>query len=514
MTSEETLDHKLPAFAELMRRPAISGGAHVPTLLPVNFNPHENHNGHHQRAFSYEDKVASPDVAMDLCARDLSSASSRSRRLKPRTPSPTPAERTQVTQERLEQDHLGDVPELVAAGRRLIFQDVSVLVTRLDGVDILTGMKTSFFKCHVCGKACSNLRRLQKHLGLHCERRVAYRRRCPVCHAGFKFKVHLFRHLRTVHRVSPQNVLMNDSQIESQRRATASSSKSTPADRHFTSTSTSAATSGSFINRVHSVIENAISEEHKKAKSSDYTGNYVNDISDVSADEEETPAETERARGGVISHNEVTYKNFDRSQLTRNPAVTQQSHLIHPHQPDYSSDNVGYLPKLESHSTAYNTGKHHHAPMHAGKDEVSEGEETESKLPQQHHPAVNSSISPPSVPFTSMMGAMLSPSSSITSTTPLLTQSGFMAGLPTIPLLSPPLSGMPNPLQIMPLMPMLNQGHLLNNPSAIGFMQQQAATSATPGSSSEANNEAQPADQSRAMSIVAYNQEVLRNRAR
>lgn len=78
---------------------------------------------------------------------------------------------------------------------KISIKNETVLVTKLDGIIVNTGVKTALYKCHLCGKMFSFLSKLQCHLSVHFEKyMVAYQ--CSVCSASFKFKTQLLRHSR------------------------------------------------------------------------------------------------------------------------------------------------------------------------------------------------------------------------------------------------------------------------------------------------------------------------------
>ena len=87
---------------------------------------------------------------------------------------------------------------------RLSIKNETVLVTRLDGVDMKAGAQMSLFKCHMCGRMFRLLSRLQCHLSMHFERQLLLFQ-CSLCDQQFQFKMQLLQHLRS-HGVCNVNV--------------------------------------------------------------------------------------------------------------------------------------------------------------------------------------------------------------------------------------------------------------------------------------------------------------------
>ena len=90
---------------------------------------------------------------------------------------------------------------------RLSIKNETVLVTRLDGVDMKAGAQMSLFKCHMCGRMFRLLSRLQCHLSMHFERQLLLFQ-CSLCDQQFQFKMQLLQHLRS-HGVRNVNINTN-----------------------------------------------------------------------------------------------------------------------------------------------------------------------------------------------------------------------------------------------------------------------------------------------------------------
>ncbi len=89
--------------------------------------------------------------------------------------------------------------------QRISIRNETVLVTRMDGVNINSGTNVSLYKCHLCGKVFNFLSKLQCHLSLHFEHHITLYQ-CSLCDANFKFKLHLFRHLRRNHGIKKPHI--------------------------------------------------------------------------------------------------------------------------------------------------------------------------------------------------------------------------------------------------------------------------------------------------------------------
>lgn len=98
--------------------------------------------------------------------------------------------------------------EALFTKNRISIKNETVIATRIDGVNLSSGMKTSLYKCYLCGKIFNYLSKLQCHLSLHYERHlVTYQ--CSVCGTNFKFKTQLLRHSRR-HKLPPKSSVQVD----------------------------------------------------------------------------------------------------------------------------------------------------------------------------------------------------------------------------------------------------------------------------------------------------------------
>ena len=88
--------------------------------------------------------------------------------------------------------------------QRISVKNETVLATRLDGVNVTSGVSTSLYRCHMCGKMFNYLSKLQCHLSIHFERHISFYT-CRMCNSNFKFQLQLRRHLRTVHGMTAYN---------------------------------------------------------------------------------------------------------------------------------------------------------------------------------------------------------------------------------------------------------------------------------------------------------------------
>jgi stress-induced morphogen len=92
-----------------------------------------------------------------------------------------------------------DFPSQFPGGKHQItIKNETVLVTRMDGVNINSGAKVSLYKCHQCGKVFNFLSNLQCHLSLHFERHITLYQ-CSLCGSNFKFRLQLFSHFQQNH---------------------------------------------------------------------------------------------------------------------------------------------------------------------------------------------------------------------------------------------------------------------------------------------------------------------------
>lgn len=83
-------------------------------------------------------------------------------------------------------------------GSKLSVQNETVVVSRLDGLDLMYGEYTSVFKCHLCGDVFQSLNKLQTHLSVHkTKHRFTYE--CCYCDESFHFKTEMQSHMRRRH---------------------------------------------------------------------------------------------------------------------------------------------------------------------------------------------------------------------------------------------------------------------------------------------------------------------------
>lgn len=82
--------------------------------------------------------------------------------------------------------------------RHICVKNETVLVTRLDGVDVLTAKDISLYKCYLCGKLFDDLLKIQCHLSMHFQRDLTLYR-CQLCEDTFWFKFRVINHIRKNH---------------------------------------------------------------------------------------------------------------------------------------------------------------------------------------------------------------------------------------------------------------------------------------------------------------------------
>ena len=100
-----------------------------------------------------------------------------------------------------EEDFTIDYPSVFPGlKRRMKVCNETVIVTRLDGVNVSGGDKVSLYKCYLCSRIFRELSLLQCHLSTHFERQLTFYE-CLYCDAHFKFKAQLLQHLRLSHEV-------------------------------------------------------------------------------------------------------------------------------------------------------------------------------------------------------------------------------------------------------------------------------------------------------------------------
>ena len=81
---------------------------------------------------------------------------------------------------------------------QISIQNETVLVTRLDGLDMINGKTASVYKCYLCGKMFNSLSGIQCHLSLHFDKQLVSFE-CCFCDAIFSFKTQMRNHIRKKH---------------------------------------------------------------------------------------------------------------------------------------------------------------------------------------------------------------------------------------------------------------------------------------------------------------------------
>ncbi|XP_046358785.2 uncharacterized protein LOC124136795 isoform X1 [Haliotis rufescens] len=87
---------------------------------------------------------------------------------------------------------------------KLRIRNETVIVTRLDGVNSVTGKEVTMFKCYICGRMFSSLSRVQCHLSMHFELEITTYQ-CKYCDATFKHKSLMVQHVLK-HKIKGENV--------------------------------------------------------------------------------------------------------------------------------------------------------------------------------------------------------------------------------------------------------------------------------------------------------------------
>ncbi|XP_045209229.2 zinc finger protein 236-like isoform X2 [Mercenaria mercenaria] len=81
---------------------------------------------------------------------------------------------------------------------RLSVQNETILVTRLDGLDMIRGKNSSVFKCYLCSEMLPSLGKMQNHLSVHYHKNnVNYQ--CCFCDKIFQQKAYMQDHMRRKH---------------------------------------------------------------------------------------------------------------------------------------------------------------------------------------------------------------------------------------------------------------------------------------------------------------------------
>ena len=94
--------------------------------------------------------------------------------------------------------------------RHICVKNETVLVTRLDGVDVLTAKDVSLYKCYLCGKLFDDLLKIQCHLSIHFQKDLTLYR-CQLCEDTFWFKFRVINHIRKNH---PKEARVMDKKTE------------------------------------------------------------------------------------------------------------------------------------------------------------------------------------------------------------------------------------------------------------------------------------------------------------
>ncbi|XP_033733233.1 ras-responsive element-binding protein 1-like isoform X2 [Pecten maximus] len=81
---------------------------------------------------------------------------------------------------------------------RISIRNETVLITRLDGVNLSNGKDMCLYKCYLCGKVFNYLSKVQCHLSMHFEKDIVIFQ-CQLCKASFWFKNQVMQHIRKRH---------------------------------------------------------------------------------------------------------------------------------------------------------------------------------------------------------------------------------------------------------------------------------------------------------------------------
>ncbi len=85
---------------------------------------------------------------------------------------------------------------------RISVKNETILVTKLNGVNVKTGSTVALYKCYMCNKMYNKMARLQVHMSVHFEHSVSVYT-CEACGVNFKFRLQLLRHASRVHGSKP-----------------------------------------------------------------------------------------------------------------------------------------------------------------------------------------------------------------------------------------------------------------------------------------------------------------------
>ncbi|XP_041371714.1 sal-like protein 3 [Gigantopelta aegis] len=98
------------------------------------------------------------------------------------------------------QEDVGDAVGTVVTGdgpfmkSRIRIRNETVLITRLDGVNLSTNKETSMYKCYICGAMLSSLSNVQVHLSMHFDLEITTYQ-CRHCDATFESKHQMLQHV-------------------------------------------------------------------------------------------------------------------------------------------------------------------------------------------------------------------------------------------------------------------------------------------------------------------------------
>ncbi|KAL4229304.1 hypothetical protein ACF0H5_012344 [Mactra antiquata] len=96
---------------------------------------------------------------------------------------------------------------------KLSVQNETILVTRLDGLDMISGDNASVFKCYLCTSTFSSLSELQCHLSIHFKKQVVIYQ-CCFCDKVFHYKMQMQNHLKCHHLTEISSYTKDTSFIE------------------------------------------------------------------------------------------------------------------------------------------------------------------------------------------------------------------------------------------------------------------------------------------------------------
>uniref|UniRef100_A0A2C9LZS3 C2H2-type domain-containing protein n=1 Tax=Biomphalaria glabrata TaxID=6526 RepID=A0A2C9LZS3_BIOGL len=99
---------------------------------------------------------------------------------------------------------------------RVTVEKETVIATRIDGVNNISGRRATVFKCHMCSRIFSSLLRFNHHLPSHCDSEVQTYD-CRYCEASFRSHIQIVKHLQC-HRekftgLNPSGTALNSSAL-------------------------------------------------------------------------------------------------------------------------------------------------------------------------------------------------------------------------------------------------------------------------------------------------------------